>query len=89
MWVVGLSFTVLGQSNKETKMAREITRKELIILAGLSATVYPEEIKKDGSMYRVHDSKEIEYVKQHGVRITRVRGSGLRVVVGGVRESTR
>lgn len=67
----------------------EITREELIILAGLSATVNPEGVNKLGGMYRVHDSNAIEYVKRHGVRITRVRSGRLRVVVGGPGEPTR
>ena len=60
----------------------QITREELIVLAGLSATVYPEAVKGDGSMYRLHDLKEVEYVKKHGVRITKRRDGSLYVIVG-------
>ena len=68
---------------------KAITRAELIILAGLSATVYPEGINKDGAMHRLHGPKVIEYVERKGVRITRAHGGGLRVAVGGTGERTQ
>ncbi len=60
-----------------------ITREDLIILAGLSATTYPEDIKSDGSMYRSHDLEEIVWVKKHGVKITKLRNGSFHVIVGG------
>ena len=67
---------------------RAITRRELILLAGLSGTRYPERITDAWAFITKHSRREVEFVKKKGITITRTNEGGFRVVVGGPNDTT-